>query len=68
MEFELNKKYEIIQTKEINNVEREFFIYKGKNKNIFESHLSNGVIISAEYCDDFDGDLDLEVIKQRVLN
>ena len=45
MEFELNKKYEIIQTKEINNVEREFFIYKGKNKNIFESHLSNGVII-----------------------
>ena len=68
MEFELNKKYEIIPTKEINNVEREFFIYKGKNKNIFESHLSNGVIISAEYCDDFDGDLDLEAIKQRVLN
>ena len=68
MEFELNKKYEIIPTKEINNVEREFFIYKGRNKNIFEAHLSNGMIISAEYCDDFDGDLDLEAIKQMVLN
>ena len=68
MELKLNKKYEIIPSTEINNVEKEFFIYRGRNRNIFEDHLKNGTILSVEYCDDFDGDLDLEKIKERILS
>lgn len=66
MELQLNKKYRLITSTEISSVEKEFFIYRGRNKNIFEYHLTDGLILSAEYCDDFDGDLDLESIKKRI--
>lgn len=65
-EFELGKKYEVIPSRDFSGIEKEFFIYNGRNKNIFEYHLKSGFIVKSEYCDDFDGDLDLEKIKERI--
>ena len=66
-EFEPGKKYEVIPSRDFNSIEKEFFTYNGRNKNILEYHLRSGHILKSEYCDDFDGDLDLEKIKERII-
>ena len=65
--LELGKRYEVIPSSNFSGIEKEFFIYNGRNKNILEYHFKSGYILKSEYCDDFDGDLDLEKIKERII-
>ena len=61
--LKLGERYEIMPN--LSFIEKSFFTYNGRNKNLFEDYLDTGMIITSEYCDDFDGDLDLEKIKER---
>ena len=62
--FKPGERYEIMPN--LSFVEKSFFTYNGRNKNLFEDYLDTGMIITYEYCDDFDGDLDLEKIRERI--